>query len=43
MSAVVDAIPLAMDAHGVFRVGRTRVTLDLVVAAFQRGATAEEI
>lgn len=43
MSDVVDAIPLAMDTHGVFRVGGTRVTLDLVVAAFQRGATAEEI
>jgi uncharacterized protein (DUF433 family) len=43
MSDVVDAIPLARDAHGVFRVGGTRVTLDLVVAAFQRGATAEEI
>jgi uncharacterized protein (DUF433 family) len=43
MTAVVDAIPLAMDAHGVFRVGGTRVTLDLVIAAFQRGATAEEI
>jgi uncharacterized protein (DUF433 family) len=43
MSDVVDAIPLAMDAHGVFRVGGSRVTLDLVVAAFQRRATAEEI
>jgi uncharacterized protein (DUF433 family) len=43
MSDVVDAIPPAMDAHGVFRVGGSRVTLDLVVAAFQRGATAEEI
>ncbi|MBI1790841.1 MAG: DUF433 domain-containing protein [Acidobacteria bacterium] len=43
MSAVVDAIPLARDAHGVYRVGGTRVTLDLVVRAFNRGATAEEI
>ena len=40
---VVDAIPLAKDAHGVFRVGGTRVTLDLVIRAFNRGATAEEI
>ena len=32
-----------MDAHGVYRVGGTRVTLDLVVRAFNRGATAEEI
>jgi uncharacterized protein (DUF433 family) len=31
------------DSHGVFRIGGTRVTLDLVVRAFNRGATAEEI
>ena len=41
--AVVEAIPLAKDSHGVYRVGGTRVTLDLVVRAFNRGATAEEI
>jgi uncharacterized protein (DUF433 family) len=41
--AVVDEIPLARDAQGVYRVGGTRVTLDLVVRAFNRGATAEEI
>ena len=40
---VVDAIPLAKDAHGVYRVGGSRVTLDLVVRAFNRGATPEEI
>jgi uncharacterized protein (DUF433 family) len=43
MAVVVDAIPLTQDAHGVYRIGGTRVTLDLVVRAFQRGATAEEI
>jgi len=43
VSAVIDEIPLAKDAHGVYRVGGTRVTLDLVVRAFNRGATAEEI
>ena len=43
MAVVVEAIPLAMDSHGVYRVGGTRVTLDLVVHAFNRGATAEEI
>ena len=32
-----------MDSHGVYRVGGSRVTLDLVVRAFNRGATAEEI
>jgi uncharacterized protein (DUF433 family) len=40
---VVDAIPLSKDAHGVYRVGGSRVTLDLVVRAFNRGATPEEI
>jgi uncharacterized protein (DUF433 family) len=40
---VLDAIPLSKDAHGVYRVGGSRVTLDLVVRAFNRGATPEEI
>ena len=40
---MVEAIPLAKDTHGVYRVGGTRVTLDLVVHAFNSGATAEEI
>src|SRR5580700_2688019 len=43
VTELVEAIPLAKDAHGVYRVGGTRVTLDLVVRAFNRGATAEEI
>jgi len=43
VSAVVDTIPLAKDPQGAYRVGGTRVTLDLVVRAFNRGATAEEI
>ena len=37
------SIPLEMDTDGVVRVGGTRVTLDTVVAAFEEGATAEEI
>lgn len=36
-------VPLTTDAHGVVRIGRTRVTLDSVVTAFRSGATAEEI
>lgn len=36
-------IPLAIDTHGVVRVGATRVTLDNVVGAFRAGATPEEI
>ena len=39
----VDVIPLVKDGNGVYRVAGTRVTLDLVVRAFNRGATAEEI
>jgi uncharacterized protein (DUF433 family)/predicted HTH domain antitoxin len=43
--AAIAAIlsPLELDADGVIRIGGTRVTLDTVVAAFQEGATAEEI
>ena len=36
-------IPLEADSDGVVRVSGTRVTLDTVVAAFEEGATAEEI
>jgi hypothetical protein len=35
---VVDAIPLSKDANGVYRVGESRVTLDLIVRAFNRAA-----
>jgi uncharacterized protein (DUF433 family) len=34
---------LVLDADGVARIGATRVTLDTLVAAFEEGATAEEI
>lgn len=37
------SLPLALGKDGVARVGGTRVTLDTVVRAFVRGATAEEI
>jgi uncharacterized protein (DUF433 family) len=43
LSPTTEVIPLAIDAHGVLRVGNTRVTLDTVIAAFADGATAEEI
>ena len=36
-------VPLRTDKDGVVRVGRTRVTLDTVVAAFRLGETAEGI
>ncbi len=38
-----EPVPLEMDAEGVMRIGKTRVTLDTVIAAFVDGATAEEI
>ena len=43
LSFATESIPLATDADGVVRVGKTRVTLDTVIAAFADGATAEEI
>ena len=42
-SIETEPVPLEMDTDGVIRVGGTRVTLDTVVAAFNEGATAEEI
>ncbi|MCP4215939.1 MAG: DUF433 domain-containing protein [bacterium] len=38
-----DLVPLRTDAHGVVRVGDTRVTLDTVIAAYNEGATADEM
>lgn len=38
-----ERVPIQIDADGVIRVGGTRVTLDTVIAAFDAGATAEEI
>ena len=33
---MVDSIPLSLDAHGVYRVGTSRVTLDLIVNPARR-------
>jgi uncharacterized protein (DUF433 family) len=38
-----EPLPLQAMEDGIVRVGGTRVTLDTVVAAFEQGATAEEI
>jgi len=43
LSFPTESVPLEVDAGGVVRVGKTRVTLDTVVAAFSGGASAEEI
>ena len=39
----IERVPIHTDADGVVRVAGTRVTLDTTVAAFDAGATAEEI
>lgn len=38
-----ETVPLRTDEHGVVRIGGTRVTLDVVVYAFDAGASPEEI
>lgn len=38
-----EPVPLSTDKHGAVRVGGTRVTLDVVVHAFDAGASPEEI
>jgi len=38
-----ETLPLHKAPDGVIRVAGTRVTLDTVIAAFEQGATAEEI
>jgi uncharacterized protein (DUF433 family) len=43
ISFATEVIPIEADASGVLRVGKTRVTLDTVIAAFSNGATPEEI
>jgi uncharacterized protein (DUF433 family) len=43
LKLVAQSLPLKTNADGVMLVGKTRVTLDTVVAAFDQGATAEEI
>jgi hypothetical protein len=37
------APPLETNRNGAMRIGGTRVTLDMVVRAFEQGHTAEEI
>lgn len=44
LAATLDPVPLSLDSESnTIRVGGTGVTLDTLVAAFERGATAEEI
>ncbi len=43
LTIVAEAAPLQTNEDGVILVGKTRVTLDTVVAVFNQGAAAEEI
>ncbi|BBD65764.1 hypothetical protein NIES4072_05570 [Nostoc commune NIES-4072] len=43
LSIIAEPAPLKLNEHGVVLVGKTRVTLDTVVAVFKQGTTAEEI
>jgi len=43
LAIVAEPAPLKNTADNVVRVGKTRVTLDTVVAVFKQGTTAEEI
>lgn len=36
-------VPLRVDSDGVIRIGKTRVTLDIVIRAFKRGESPETI
>lgn len=38
-----EVLPFKADVNGVVRVGRTRITLEVLITAFTDGATAEEI
>jgi uncharacterized protein (DUF433 family) len=43
LAVAPEPVPLETDADGVVRVGRSRVTLDTLMAAFQIGDSPEEI
>ena len=43
LAIVAEPTPLELNEDGMVLVGKTRVTLDTVVAAFLEGATAEAI
>ena len=43
LAIIATPPPLSVNADGAVRIGKTRVTLDTLVTAFNEGATAEEI
>jgi uncharacterized protein (DUF433 family) len=43
MAVPAIEIPIRTDEHGTIRIAKTRVTLDVVIARYQQGATPEQI
>ena len=43
MAIATEPVPLRTDSDGSVRVGTSRVLLDVVIAAFKQGASAEQI
>ncbi|MBS3968153.1 MAG: DUF433 domain-containing protein [Truepera sp.] len=43
LTVAPERVPLEPDAHGALRVAGTRIPLDTVIAAFNQGASPEEI
>jgi uncharacterized protein (DUF433 family) len=43
MTLTAYQVPLHIDQDGVIRIGKTRVTMDIVIRAFKRGASPETI
>jgi uncharacterized protein (DUF433 family) len=43
MGIQADPVPLQMDQSGAIRVGQSRVTLDVIIAEYKKGASPEEI
>lgn len=43
LTSLTSPACIRADADGVLRIGKTRVTLDTVITAFDLGATPEEI
>ncbi|MEX0783665.1 MAG: DUF433 domain-containing protein [Dehalococcoidia bacterium] len=43
LSTAAEPVPFSVDAHGVARVGGTRVTLDVIVGLYRMGESAEDL
>lgn len=43
MSALVETIPMEIDAHGRYRISGSRILLEVVLNAYRQGKSAEQI